>query len=219
MEDKRLVKKRYISMSATLIGFAIILFLLPTKYSTKELNPEKLLLETIDDSRFVSTDEVADALIKGDRYMRLIDVRTVEEYKKFRLPGAVNLPLEKLLEKDKDGDYKWESLLNSDTYKNVFYSNGSAYSNQAWMIVRRLNFKNNYVMKGGLNLWVETILRPQKPKQTASDSEFALYSKRKASSMFFGKGGTKAKKSNDNSEDKSAPMIIKKKEEEEEGGC
>jgi len=219
MEDKRLVKKRYISMSATLLGFAIILFLLPAKYSSKELKPEKLLLEVITDSRFVSTDEVADAIIKGDRFMRVIDVRTPEEFKKFHLKGALNIPLKDLLTKNKKGKYKWARVIDQDDVKNIFYSNGTAYSNQAWMVSRRLNFKNNYVMKGGLNRWVETIMQPKKPKQTASDSEFALYSKRKAASMFFGKGGSKAKAGKESAEDNSAPIIIKKEEKEEEGGC
>jgi len=219
MEDKRLVKKRYISMSVVLVGFSLILFMLPAKYSSKELKPEKLLLEVIDDSRFVSTDEVADAIIKGNRFMRIIDVRSTKEFKDFHLKGAINVPLKDLLEKNKKGEYKWDALLNQDTYKNIFYSNGTAYSNQAWMISRRMNYKNNYVMKGGLNRWVETIMKPEKPKQTASDSEFALYSKRKAASMFFGKGGSKAKTGSESKEDESAPIIIKKEEKEEEGGC
>ena len=99
-------------MSVALVVFSIVLFMLPSKYSSKELKPENLLLEVIGNSRFVSTDEVADAIIKNDRFMRIIDVRTPAEYKKFHLKGALNVPLKDLLTKDKKGEYKWDALLN-----------------------------------------------------------------------------------------------------------
>lgn len=221
MEDKRYIKKRYIFINLIMVGLAVLLFLLPERYSSDELSPELLLREINDNTRFVTTDDVAKKIINGDRHVLLIDVRTPEEYEYFHLDGAVNIPLKNLLDKDEKGNLTWENILNQDTYENIFYSNGSIYANQAWMIARRLNFKNNYVMKGGLNKWIETVIQPEKPHSSASDSEFALYSFRKAASMYFGKGGGSALTEDDNTSESLpvTPIIKKNNEVEEEGGC
>jgi rhodanese-related sulfurtransferase len=189
MEDNRRFKKRYFLMSSLLILLALVLFMLPEKYNSSELKPDRLLAELNDQTRFISPDELATKLINNYPYIQLIDVRSPEEFKKFSLPGAINIPLDKILDKDKSGNYVWDGILNQDVKKNIFYSDGSIYSNQAWMIVRRMNYKNNYILKGGLNAWVETIMRPKAPAQTTSQSEFDLYETRKAAAMHFGGGG------------------------------
>ena len=219
MTDTRLVKKRYISMSVVLLGLAFVLFLLPEKQNPKELKPEHLMAELNDETRFVSTDFVSDKIIQKDPSIQLIDVRTAEEFEKFKLEGALNIPLADILEKDEKGNYVWEDYLNQDIKQNVFYSNGTVYANQAWMLLRRLNFKNNSVMKGGLNKWIETIIKPKKPHYSEGDDAFALYSKRKGASMYFG-GGSVVPASSSDSTAKSKPIIKKnKKAAEEEGGC
>ena len=177
-------------MSTLAVLLAVSLFILPDKYSSAELRPDRLLAELNDQTRFISADELASQLINNDPYIQLIDVRTPEEFKKFSLPGAINIPLYKILDKDSSGNYVWEGTLNQDIKKNIFYSDGSIYANQAWMITRRMNYKNNYLLKGGLNTWVETIMRPKSPPQTASQSEFDRYETRKAAAMHFGGGNT-----------------------------
>ena len=217
MSDTRIIKKRYIFMAVVFIGLALLLVLLPEKHSSKELKPEQLLQEINDNTRYVSTDEVAKRLIYGDAYTVLIDVRNADEYKKFHLKGAVNIPLDSLFNKDKDGNYVNEDFLNQDIVTNIFYSNGTVYANQAWVLLRRLNYKNNYVMKGGLNKWIETVIRPPRPLQTASQTEFDLYNFRRAASMYFGGGTVSSSPVDDNT---PAPVIKKKGvKKEEEGGC
>jgi rhodanese-related sulfurtransferase len=220
MEEKKIVKKGYILLSIILIGIPSLLLILPNKTTSTELEPELLLAEIVNDNRFVSTDYVADRIICADPHIVLIDVRSPDEFAKFSLKNAVNIPLENLFDKDEDGDLIWESILNQDVNKNIFYSNGTVYANQAWMLTRRMDFKNNYVMEGGLNKWVETIMRPIKPESTASDEEFALYTFRTAAAAFFGKGGTSnSSSSGDNTPQTTIPPVKKEKKEKKQGGC
>ncbi|NPA68964.1 MAG: rhodanese-like domain-containing protein [Chlorobi bacterium] len=218
MSDTRIIQKQYIFMSAVFIGLALLLVILPEKHTSGELNPEQLLQEVNDDTRYVSTDEVAERIIYGDKFVKLIDLRSPEEYKKFHLKGAVNIPLDSLLNKNKKGKYIYEDILNQDIVKNIFYSNGTVYANQAWILTRRLNYKYNYVMKGGLNKWIETVIKPERPPQTASQEEFDLYDFRRAASIYFGGGKVTTSATEQNN---SPQPVIKKKpqKEEEEGGC
>jgi len=215
MTDNRQFKKRYILMALILVVLAGGTLLLPDKYVSTELSPENLLKEINDDTRYMSPDDIAHLIISKDPNFLLIDVRDSASYKDFKLPGAINIPLENLLDKDEEGDYKWEGYLNQDTRINIFYSNGTVYSHQAWMLTRRLNYENNYVMKGGLNKWIETIIQVSRPELGASEQELAIYSFRKAASMFFGGGGTAVSDDSGN-----IPVFSgKKKEKEVQEGC
>lgn len=214
------VKKRYYFISALLLLLGFILIFLPYKQNRNELSPENLLLAITNNDRFYSTDELAKMIISGDPSIQLIDVRSPEEFAKFSLPGAINIPLANILDKDESGDLEWEAYLNQDIKTNIFYSNGSIYANQVWMLTKRLNYPNNYVMKGGLNKWVETIMRPQQPSASAPQKDWNLYELRKASSIYFGGGSLSASDGASQSQNKKkAPVKKKKKKLEEEGGC
>jgi len=176
--------KKYLTVIGILLTLGIIQLLLPERQNNSETKPEDMLLEIINDSRFFSTDDVAKFIIGKDPSIQLIDVREPDEFNKFSLPGAINIPLKNIL------DNQWTDLLNQDIKKNIFYSNGTIYANQAWVLTKRLGFKQNYVMKGGLNEWVETIIRPTIPTETASKEEFARYEFRKGASAFFGGSST-----------------------------
>ena len=214
------VKKRYYFISVLMLLLSFVLIFLPYKQNRNELSPEKLLLAITNNDRFYSTDEVAKMIISGNPSIQLIDVRSPEEFAKFSLPGAINIPLANILDKDESGDLEWEAYLNQDIKTNIFYSNGSIYANQVWMLTKRLNYPNNYVMKGGLNKWVETIMRPKQPLASASEDDWKLYELRRASSIHFGGGSFSSSEDSGQSQNKKkAPIKKKKKKVEEEGGC
>jgi len=219
MFKTKIFQKRYLSAGVIFAGLAIGLALLPEKYDNSQMQPQEVLLQLNDDTRFVSTDYVAEMLVNRDPSMQLIDVRSPDLFAKFSLPGAINIPLDNLLDKDEKGNFKYEAYLNQDIKQNIFYSNGSVYASQSWMITTRLNYKNNFVMQGGLNYWVETIMKPKEPKSSADDSEIALYSFRKAASMFFGGGGDVEPSNKKKSSSLPLPIKRKKKKTDDEGGC
>ena len=147
--------------------------------SSPELTPEGLLLEIIDDRRFVSVDEVADWIINQDPSVTLVDVRSQDEFDHFSLPGAVNVPLSDLLAESA------ETQLDCDRRSLIFFSTGSIVAEQAWMLYRRKGCLNNYVMEGGLNAWGDKIIQPEKPAETASSEEWDLYNFRIAARKYF----------------------------------
>ena len=48
-------------------------------------------------TQYITPDVVADMIIKKDPSLRLIDVRSQDEFEKFSLPGAINIPATDLL--------------------------------------------------------------------------------------------------------------------------
>jgi len=155
----------------------------PNKTRQYKLTAEEMLSEVNTRTQFVSPETVADMIIKKDPSLRLIDVRSLEEFEKFSLPGAINIPSTDLLSEEHN------DILNQDVKMNVFYSNGTVAANEAWMVTRQLGYTNNYVLEGGLNYWFETILNPEKPSATSPDEEFAKYDFRRSAGMALGGGG------------------------------
>lgn len=176
-----------------------------------KLSPKDLLEHVNSGMQYFSPDEVAHMIVSKDPSLVLIDVRSEDEYDKYHLPGALNIPLSSLLED------QWKDYIHQDLRYNVFYSNSTVNANQAWMLSRQLGYQNNYVLQGGLNYWVETIMNPEKPGSTSPDEEIARYNFRKGAGQALG-GGADMETSNQPAPElpKIAPRPRKKRA---QGGC
>lgn len=178
-----------------------------------KLTAQQLLTEANTRTQYVTPDAVADMIVKKDPSLRLIDVRSQDEFEKFSLPGAINIPATDLLSD------QYSDILNQDIKMNVFYSNGSLTANEAWLITRQLGYSNNFVLEGGLNYWFDAILNPLKPATTSPDEEFAKYDFRKSAGQALGGGGpVQASQDQNASSAKPAIKPVSKKK-RAAGGC
>jgi len=207
---KVIVKTEYQVLAMLLILLAGGLVLLPKYEKNNGIKPETFLKNVMSTERYVSTDLIADKIIKQDPNLLLIDVRKKEDYDSFSLQNAVNIPLANVLSSDS------EAYLNQKAFDVALYSNNNFYADQAWQLCNRMGYKHIYVLKGGLNEWFNTIINPKEPKVTDSELAFKQYNFRKAAAMYFGVGNstitTKVKT-------KKVIKLTKKKKKVAEGGC
>lgn len=203
-------------LTFVLLILALIIALVPQNTTRPyKLTAEQLLAEIRTGTQFISPDEVADKIVQKDPSIQLIDVRNPREFDMFSLPGAINVPLQDILS---EGNF---DLLNQGTKMNIFYSNGSTEANEAWLLTRQLGYQNNYVLQGGLNYWMETILNPLKPGSVASNDEIARYDFRKAASVALG-GGVVSSIAPVSAPSGSTPkpgVVPVKKKKKASGGC
>ncbi len=194
------------------VFFGFVAAIIPDKNtSSAVLNAEQMLNELRAHTYMMSADEMAAAIINNDPSYQLIDLRTPEEFKKYSLPGAINIPFRELF------DEKWEAYIDQDAKKNVFYSNGTTLSSEAWMLTRQAGIKNTYVLDGGLNNWFATIIQPRAPKDTEDLEAFYLYQKRLGARQYF-IGGTESHAGAAKSKAKK-PVPRRKKKKMVQGGC
>jgi rhodanese-related sulfurtransferase len=175
------------------------------------MTPCQLLDIAATADKYISTDELARKMMSNDPTIVLIDLRSPADFEKFSLRGAINIPLDSALNPEN------EDILNQKIFTNVFYSNSSDMAAKLWIITKRLGYNNNYILQGGLNRWVETILRPKRPSETAVNTEFELYNFRRAASSYFG-GGSVSVASTLGDKPNAVP-IKRKKKEAAGGGC
>jgi rhodanese-related sulfurtransferase len=201
-------------LALIIIPMGIILAAVPAdKTRHFRLTADELLQEAGAGVQFVAPDVIADMLVQKDPSLQLIDVRTPEEYEAFSLPGAINIPLSNLLADE------YVDLLHQDIRTNVFYSNGSVFANQAWMITRQLGYENNFVLEGGLNYWFSNILAASEPAQTSPNEEFAKYDFRKSAAAALGGGSVVTTEGSAPVTAAKKPPVTAKAKKKPAGGC
>lgn len=204
--------KKYIIPVLALVLVGIFLAFSEVKNDIlEETDPEVLHYNISEQTRYVDVEEVAHKLITKDPSLMLIDVRPAAEFAKFSLPGALNIPLDSLL-LPSNQDY-----LGQEVYDAVFYSNGTLTADQAWILCKRMGYKNNFVMRGGLNSWVENILKPEPEGLLYDKVSNEQYQYRKGASQYF--GGGQAAEPSGNEASKPTKKVVKRKKKEVEGGC
>lgn len=212
------MKNRNLILFLILLLVSTVVFLLPLLSSEDEITPNKQLTDILSTERYLSSDNLASFLINQDPSIVLVDIRTENEFNKYHIPTAINIPFEQLM------DEVHQTVLNQEKQTIVLYSNDHLLADNAWFLTRNLAYKNIIVLKDGLNGFYNTILNPETPSTIASSEEKELYLLRKASGIFFGVPFN-------NAPQKTAPLTIKKpvvkevepvkkvKVEIEEGGC
>ena len=182
------MERKYAVLAALLVVLALGLVILPKNKERKEVDPEILLQSIAEKSRYLSVDVVTHRIIESDPTLMLIDLRPAEEFKKFNLPGAVNIPADSLLTPSTG------ELFSMPGKDKVLYANSDLLAEKAWLICSRYSRSRVYIMKGGLNEWFNTFMMEQPVATTASSAELDLRNFRNAARQFFtGKGSTSEK--------------------------
>jgi sulfur-carrier protein adenylyltransferase/sulfurtransferase len=197
------------------VGLGLILAAVPQNTTLKyKLTANEMLIAANNSVLYYTTDEVADLIVQNDPTIQLIDVRTPDEFEKFALPKAINIPLADLLS-DEYRDY-----LDQDVYSNIFYSNGTTDALKAWMIAKQIGWANNFVMQGGLNYWAETIMNPKAPPSTSANDEIAKYEFRKGAQQALGGDGAVSDNAAGTANNSPKPPVIRKRKvKRAQGGC
>lgn len=208
------MNKNYLLLAGIVIALGIGMLFMPEKEPGNQVKPELLLAAIDDPSRFLSTDDITDRLVKKDPALMLIDVRPEKQFTEFAIPGAINIPVDSLF------SISALDLLSQNARDKVLYSNSDVTSDQAWIVCKRTGIQRIYIMQGGINKWFNTIVKAQKPAESAPAKDFDLYSFRIAASQhFFGSAGTDNSTSKVNEPKKVIKVAKKPVEASSGGGC
>jgi rhodanese-related sulfurtransferase len=81
--------------------------------------------------------------------LRVVDVRTAEEYEAYHVPSAERIDLEALT----STPFRAADII-------VLYSEGGAHAAQGWVFLRALGYRRVYFLRGGLYEWLEQVMNP-----------------------------------------------------------
>ncbi len=169
-----------IKYSVLLVGVGMILAFLPFNASrTFHLKSNELLAKSVSEGSYFSVDQVARFVNNEDSTVQIIDLRNPEQFKTCNIPESINIPFSDIL------NPLWEQTLNQKEVRNIFYGNGDRTANYAWTIATGLGYPNNYVMKGGLNEWFETVMLSRFSGEKITPAENARFETRLNASKIF----------------------------------
>ena len=106
--------------------------------------------------------------------LRVIDVRTPEEFAQWAIPTSENIQLDELL----------RTRFAPDEVV-VLYSEGGAHAGQAWTLLRAIGVDNAWFIAGGLADWHEEVHTPVLP-HNATPAEVRAFEETAALSRYFG---------------------------------
>jgi rhodanese-related sulfurtransferase len=167
-------------ITVILLLSGIVLALLPLSANRSFIvKPGRLLSDILNPEVSLTADQVAKLIVNEDSTIRLIDLRSTEEFRKLNIPGSVNIPYNDFISSDLC------IYMNDKKVKNIFYSNNDFYSNYAMVYARGLGYKNCYVMEGGLNEWFNTVMESVFTGEIISARENALFETRTKAARLF----------------------------------
>ena len=154
--------KLYVALTGIAAIFAFSAFFMP------DLKEE--YLKDVEDASFVksynlkemTSDELAFRILDDDKNLQIIDVRTVEEYKKLSLPKSQLISIKDLFGKDA------AKILTIKNKESVFLADDELAERKAAIIADKLGYDDIFILKGGLNSFKEEILNFQMPDKVTS---------------------------------------------------
>lgn len=205
--------KTRVIISIVFVGLGIIIAAVPQNTTLPyKLTASEMLELSNNRVHYYSPEEVANIIVQKDPEFQLIDIRPQNEFEKFSLPNAINIPLADILSEE------YRDILDQDVKRNIIFSNGTVDATKAWMIMSQLGWENNYVMEGGLNYWAEVIMNPIPPASTSANEEIAKYQFRKAANIAIS-GEASVEESKSVSPVTKPPIIKRPQRKRVEGGC
>jgi rhodanese-related sulfurtransferase len=142
-----------------------------------------LAAEVMREEDHVTAIELAAWIRDRQAGLRVVDLRSPEEFDEYHVPGAEQMSLDSLVR---------ARFQPGETI--VLYSQGGAHSAQGWVFLRAAGHEHVYFLRGGLDEWIEDVMSPALPLELTPESE-----RRSALSRYFGgvprRGGGETKTS------------------------
>jgi hypothetical protein len=173
-KNQPLMPRRIVTRYAVSMGSAFVLIFLISFTPDKEQIIQNKIARAEEQQKCVFYEVPADELaleIANNHYkINVIDVRSPEEYEKYHIPLAINIPLEEIR------DRKWERIFKQENKKNYFYADNDTTVRKACLLARHVGESQNYILRETVSQFQAMYEDPQAPGPNASKEEFNIYS-------------------------------------------
>lgn len=192
----------------TLVFFTIALILMKRPEHKYVQTVEQTLEKVMERNDVIRPKKFMEIYYNNDSLYQFIDLRSAHDFIKGHLPGAVNIPLSKVLDKE------YEPIFNQDKKINIMYYSDQCGACGPWLLLEQLGYKNNKILQGGYDYVKNNIIDNFSPMSANYSQENAKYDFAKIISE---KGGNSSGAESTQSSG-AAPVIIKKKAKKGGGG-
>lgn len=107
--------------------------------------------------------ELATWIRAGRPRLRIVDVRSADEFRAFHIPGAEHVPVDRIVH-----------ARFSDDETIVVYSEAGIHGAQAWVFLRALGHRRVYFLRNGLHEWLDDVMSPTLAANASAEAEAAF---------------------------------------------
>lgn len=165
---KHWVRRYYLAAAAPLV-IILLISILPSKTEIIENKIAEVKSQKKCVFKEIAADKVADEIVNHYYAYNIIDVRTVEEFEKFHLPMAINIPFDEIT------DRKWETYFKQKVKTNVFYADDSVTVRMSCVKAKFIGNSQNYVMQETAQEFKNMYYNIKRPEPQASQQEVKEY--------------------------------------------
>jgi hypothetical protein len=163
-----------IALLALLIGFSA--FIMPDRQTEIISQSSNMDVMNAFNAEKMTIDEFAFRIIDGDKNLRIIDLRSPEQFKEMSFPNSVNFTFEDLFGKDAS------KILSIKNMKYVMIADDEESEKKAAFISFELGYDDIKILSGGLKSFNEDILNFRKPESINTSLEADKYKFREKAS-------------------------------------
>jgi len=203
----KLPKNKVIIYSSS-VGFAflvlIFIAIMPDRKSRMEATINKDLIHRDLSSVQVPADKLANEIVNNYYRINIIDVRTPEAFKAYHLPFAINIPIDKM------NDRQWKNILDQKHKVNYFYADDQQIAKKGFLMAGYMGKAENYLLQESTFKFQKMFEEQEAPGPNAGKKEIDIYNFRK-------KASTDMKMLVDALKNSTAPVVAKTTK--IKGGC
>lgn len=162
-------KLRYqISMVVPFVFIAIVAFL-PGKYDIIQHRIAKAKEQKKCVFHEIAPDKLADEIANHYYQLNIIDVRTPEEFEKYHLPLAINIPFDDILNRE------WEDIFKQKLKKNIFYADNDTLVKMSCLKAKYIGNSTNMILNVSSQKFKTMFFDLTPPSDNASKAEQQTY--------------------------------------------
>jgi len=172
----KLTKERVvIYTSAVAIAFVLLIFIsiMPDSKHRLETRINKELNQKEFTAAEVPADKLASEIVSNYYKINIIDVRNPEAFKAYHLPFAINIPVEKMNERE------WKKILDQKHKTNYYYSDDQQVTRKAYLLAEHIGKADNYILTESSESFNKMFSDLVPPLADASKKEINVYNFRK----------------------------------------
>lgn len=158
----------------TLVGSIAVLFILIIWITPSH---DELIMMRISEAKRqkkcvfkeIAADKLAYELVHNYYSINLIDVRSKEEYEKYHLPLAINIPLDEMM------DREWRTYFTQNQRTNIFYADADTMAKMACLMARYIGDSENFILRESAQKFRTMFFQAEEPGTEAMKKERDIY--------------------------------------------
>ena len=123
----------------------------------------------------MSGDKLASEIVNRYYALNIIDVRPPEEFEKYHLPLAINIPFDQMMER------RYEPVFKQRLKTNIFYADNDTLVRMACLKAKYIGKSDNYILKESAKEFHNMFFEAEPPPAYASKNEIEVYTFRNTS--------------------------------------